>query len=72
MTVVVAVQIISALLTAATNAITAAQKFQGIVETARAEGREITDAELAALKAESDALTRQTLDALPAAPDGSA
>jgi hypothetical protein len=60
----VAVTAISTLLTAATNAILAAQRFQALVEAARTEGRDISDDELAALKLESEGLTQQTLDLL--------
>jgi len=58
---VLAIQATNALLSVALNSMVAAQKYQQLVLTARAEGREVTTEELAALKAESDALTEQTL-----------
>jgi len=61
---IVAIEATSALISVALNGLIAAQKYQQIILTARAEGREVTDEELAALKAESDALTSQTLTAL--------
>ena len=46
------------------NAIMQLQGYQDLIETARSEGRDVSDEELAALKAQSDALTQQVLDTL--------
>lgn len=69
-----AVQVLNTLVGAATNSMLAAQKFAGLVSMASAEGRDISDEELAALKAESDDKTAVLLDLLftnpPASPQG--
>lgn len=59
--VIVAIEATNALISVAMNGLIAAQKYQALITTARAEGRDVTDEELAALKAESDALTSATL-----------
>ena len=61
MNTVKALEAILALLMLAGNVAAAARKYQVLVETARADGRDISDAELATLKAESDDLTQETL-----------
>ena len=43
------------------NALRATQRYQLLIETARREGREISDEELAALRAENQALTDSVL-----------
>ena len=58
---VVAINAASALVSVALNGLIAAQKYQTIIATARAEGRDVTDEELATLKTESEALTTTTL-----------
>ena len=64
MEILVAVQILNALISTASNGLLAAQKFSLIIDTARREGRDITKEELDALKAESDAATKALLEAL--------
>ncbi len=56
-----ALEAITALLILAGNGLAAARKYQVLVNGARLAGRDISDAELATLKAESDDLTQETL-----------
>lgn len=56
-----AVAVINGALSLAANSIMAAQRYQALVERARLEGRQITDDELAAMRAESDRLTKERL-----------
>ena len=53
--------IINGLLSLSINALLATQKYQLLIQTARSEGREISDEELAALRAENRALTENVL-----------
>lgn len=55
------VKAIDALLALAINSLVRVQQYSILVETARSEGRDISDEELAALKAESDRLTSEVL-----------
>jgi len=56
-----AIGIINGLLSLSINALLATQKYQLLIQTARREGREISDEELAALRAENQALTESVL-----------
>lgn len=56
-----AIEAINGLLALSINALLATQQYQVLVETARREGREISDQELAALRAENQALTDSVL-----------
>lgn len=63
---ILAIEAASALITLSINGLIAAQKYQALIVKARAEDREITDEELATLKAQSDALTKEVLASLEA------
>ncbi len=52
------------LITVGINSLLAAQKYTTLISASRAEGREIADVELAALKVDSDRATQQTLKLL--------
>ena len=56
-----ALKVINGLLSASINTMLALQQYQALVERARLEGREISDAELASLRAENQALTDSVL-----------
>ncbi len=56
-----AIEILSAILSLVTRATAAAAQITSVVMTARREGRDISDSELADLAAESDWLTDETL-----------
>lgn len=56
-----AINAASALVTLAINSLTAAQRYNDLVSTARAEGREVSDEELAKLQTENVELTEETL-----------
>ena len=56
-----AIETINGLLALTINALLATQQYQALIETARREGREISDEELAALRAENQALTESVL-----------
>lgn len=64
-----ALEIINVLISVSTNALQSIQKYNDLIAKAQAEGRDITDDELAALKAESDALTAETLANLDGSPE---
>ena len=64
MNVLAAIQILSAILSLVTRATAAAARITSVIQTARGENRDISDVELAALAAESDQLTDETLAAL--------
>lgn len=64
MSTLAAVQIVNGLLSLTINAIAAAQRYGALVEQARAEGRDITEAELAEMRAESHRLTQESDAAL--------
>lgn len=57
----VAIGLINGLLSLSINALQATQKYQALIEKARAEGREISDMELAGLRSENQALTDRLL-----------
>ena len=56
-----AIETINGLLALTINALLATQQYQALIETARREGREISDEELAALRAENQTLTDSVL-----------
>ena len=56
-----AIETINGLLALTINALLATQQYQALIETARREGREISDEELAALRAENQTLTNSVL-----------
>lgn len=58
------IQLIDLLVGISITSLEAVRRFQATVEQARAEGRDISDEELAAMKAESDRLTQEALAAL--------
>lgn len=58
---IAAVEATNALITVLLNGMVAAQKYQSLIAQAHAEGRDVSDDELAALKAESDALSKDVL-----------
>ena len=62
--VALAIAIINSLFTAAMNAMIAIRRYQELVAKAQAEGRDISDEELAALKAQSDKMTDDILKRL--------
>jgi hypothetical protein len=57
----IAIETVNSLLALSINALVATQQYQVLIETARREGREISDGELAALRAENQALTDSVL-----------
>jgi len=57
----IAIDAINGLLALSINALLATQQYQALIEAARREGREISDEELAALRAENQALTDSVL-----------
>jgi len=57
----VAIGLINGLLSLSINALLATQKYQALIEAARREGREISDDELASVRAENKALTDSVL-----------
>lgn len=61
MNMLVAMKSIDALISVSTNAIMAAQKWNEIAQKAKKENRDITNDEIAALKAQSDALTEKAI-----------
>lgn len=56
-----AIDATNVLISVGVNSLLAAQKYTALISTARAEGREISDEELAALKVDSDTATANTL-----------
>jgi hypothetical protein len=56
-----AIGVINRLLSLSINALLATQQYQLLIETARREGREISDGELAALRAKNQNLTDSVL-----------
>jgi hypothetical protein len=60
----IAAEIISGLLSVTINALQSAQVYQVLIERARAEGREISDSELKALRGKSLELTTELLSKL--------
>ena len=56
-----AIGVINGLLSLSINALLATQQYQALVEAARREGREISDDELAMLRAENQTLTDSVL-----------
>lgn len=64
MTTILAIEQLGSLISVGINALLSAQRYQLLIEAARKEGREITDEELAELKAENDELTKNVLDML--------
>jgi hypothetical protein len=56
-----AIDAVGSLLALSINALRATQQYQLLIETARREGREISDEELAALRVENQALTDSVL-----------
>jgi hypothetical protein len=56
-----AIGVINGLLSLSINALLATQQYQLLIETARREGREISDGELAALRAKNQNLTDSVL-----------
>lgn len=60
----IAIETVNGLLALSINALLATQQYQVLIETARREGRKISDQELAALRAENQVLTNKVLDKL--------
>lgn len=56
-----AIGIINGLLSLSINALLSTQQYQLLIETARREGREISDEELAALRTKNQVLTDSVL-----------
>ena len=56
-----AIEAINGLLALSINALQATQQYQALIEKSRREGREISDQELAVLRAENQALTDSVL-----------
>ena len=56
-----AIDVVSGLLALSINALQATQQYQLLIETARREGREISDEELFAMRRENQALTDSVL-----------
>ncbi len=63
-TIVLAIDTANALLSVSVNALMAVQKYNTLIATARAEDRDITDEELAAIRVENRALTDDVLSML--------
>ena len=61
MNIAIAIQVISGLLSVSVNAMQAMQAYVDLVNKARTEGRDITDEELAALRAGNQALVDEIL-----------
>ena len=59
--ILLATQIVSGIVSGILNSALAAQEYQLIISTARAEDREITDDELAELRADNQELTESVL-----------
>jgi len=66
MNALLAAQALSAVLTTVTQATAMAMEINTTINTARAEGRDVTDEEIAALQAENDRLEGEVLAALDA------
>ncbi len=64
MNVLVAIELLGAILSLVTRATAAAAQITSVIQTARRENRDISDEELAGLATESDRLTQETLAAL--------
>jgi hypothetical protein len=63
-TLILAIDATNALITVATNSLLAAQKYQTLIATARAEGRDITEAEINELRVANQDLTADVLSML--------
>lgn len=61
MNAILAFQIVDGLMSLAIQSMTAAQAAQAVIGAARAEDRDLTDAEMADIKAASHALTHEVL-----------
>jgi len=64
MNALLAAQALSTVLTTITQATQVAIQISATIEQARSEGRDVTDEEVAALKAENDVLEQQVMAAL--------
>ncbi len=64
MSILVGLEILSAILTTVANGAVAAQNITSVINKARSEGRDISDEELKAIQEENNALETQVLNQL--------